>query len=149
MGAECPTCICVFLKIISCASEQYFLKAKIISNFKLFLTEHSPPQLVCITHRGASATEIDHYLSTLWAPAKVLYLYSRWGKDPRNEIEGSKTFYEVSWGKHTAILLFRTRHNCVVLCVPLMRESVLRAPTLLQVLLLSAEYVFVSIKALL
>ena len=49
-----------------------------------------------VTHRGASSTEIDHYISTLFSPAKVLYLYSRWGKDPDNQIEGRFTFYEVT-----------------------------------------------------
>ena len=59
-------------------------------------TQHTPPQLVVVTHRGASATEIDHYISTWCDPAKVLYLYSRWGKDPENPIEGRFTFYEVT-----------------------------------------------------
>ena len=49
-----------------------------------------------ITHRGASATEIDPYISTLFSPAKVLYFYSRWGKDPKHSIDGRYTFFEVS-----------------------------------------------------
>ena len=55
-----------------------------------------PPQIIVITHRGAEASEIDHYISTLFAPATVLYMYSRWGKDPKNELAGKYTFYEVT-----------------------------------------------------
>ena len=55
-----------------------------------------PGQIIAVTHRGASATEIDPYISTLFSPAKVLYIYSRWAKDPKNEVEGKYTFFEVT-----------------------------------------------------
>ena len=58
-------------------------------------TQAKPPQIIVVTHRGASSTEIDPYISTLFSPATVLYLYSRWGKDPKNKLPGMFTFYEV------------------------------------------------------
>ena len=59
-----------------------------------------------MTHRGASATEVDHYISTLFSPAAVLYLYSRWGKDPKNRLDGKYTFYEVSGACERAMFVF-------------------------------------------
>ena len=53
-------------------------------------------QFFVVTHRGSSDTEIDHYISTLLQPAVVIYVFSRWGKDPKHTVSGSVCFYEVA-----------------------------------------------------
>ena len=53
-------------------------------------------QFFVVTHRGSSDTEIDHYISTLLAPAVVIYVFSRWGADPKFKVGGNVCFYEVS-----------------------------------------------------
>ena len=56
-----------------------------------------PIQFFVVTHRGSSDSEIDHYISTLLAPAVVVYVFSRWGKDPVLAVPGSVCFYEVAF----------------------------------------------------
>ena len=55
-------------------------------------------QFFVVTHRGSSDAEIDHYISTLLAPAVVIYVFSRWGADPLHKVSGSVCFYEASIG---------------------------------------------------
>ena len=56
-----------------------------------------PAQFIVVTHRGASPTECDHYISTFLAPAKVMYIYSRWGGDPAAPLQGKYCFYEAMY----------------------------------------------------
>ena len=55
-------------------------------------------QFFVVTHRGSSDTEIDHYISTFLAPAVVIYVFSRWGGDSREQfkVQGSVCFYEAA-----------------------------------------------------
>ena len=71
------------------------------------LARRSLIQFIVVTHRGASDVEIDPYISTWLSPAATLYIFSRWGKDPKHKIDGRYCFYEVAPALNKHISLHR------------------------------------------